>query len=158
MILSIRTLKLRIRLLILAFVLLVINERSFAEPITSINQKNILEDLIVQAVSNYPSVKSRKILLDASRTDLLASKLKFLPTFSITAAESNLSNSSTNASSANSYNTLTLSLPLYSGGATIAGYQKAQSQLTSADYALRRRKMTLLKKSSFPTRSGTRHI
>jgi len=146
LILSIRTLKLRIRLLILAFVLLVINERSFAEPITSINQKNILEDLIVQAVSNYPSVKSRKILLDASRTDLLASKLKFLPTFSITAAESNVSNSSTNASSANSYNTLTLSLPLYSGGATIAGYQKAQSQLTSADYALRETKDDVAKK------------
>ena len=111
----------------------------FTYPRLAYCENSVLDDLIKKALSQYPSVVSKQTSKDAARTDLLASKLKFLPSASILASQNQVSSTSSavsNNSSSLTYSTFAVSLPVFSGGATVAGYHKAESLLTASEYGV----------------------
>jgi len=103
-------------------------ERIYAVGIT-------LPDLITQATTGYPDVLARQSDQNASQTDLLASKLKWLPAITVNQQNNNVtfSNQTTGYLPSTS---MQASVPIFTGGADIANYQKAKADLSVADYAL----------------------
>ena len=94
-----------------------------------------LDDLIVQALASYPTILARQSSRDAAQTDLTAAKLKFLPNPSVSTQRNQVAytnNSLTNLPATN----VTISQPIFMGGGLVAGYNKADSRLSAADFAL----------------------
>jgi outer membrane protein, adhesin transport system len=94
-----------------------------------------LDDLIKSSLSSYPSILSKQSNQQAAKSDLTASKLKFLPNLSVNTQRNQV------AYNANDYanlpsTTITISQPLLLDGGIIAGYQKAKAKLSIADFSL----------------------
>ena len=94
-----------------------------------------IDTLIRQALSSYPSVLSRQATKEAAQTDLTAAKLKFLPNPSFNTQRNQVAYSGQPVSNQPA-TTMTVSQPIWMGGALIAGYNKADARLSAADFAL----------------------
>ncbi len=94
-----------------------------------------LESLIQQALYSYPTILSRQASKEAAQTDLTAAKLKFLPNPSFNTQRNQVAYSGQSVSNQPA-TTVTLSQPIWMGGALIAGYNKADARLSAADFAL----------------------
>lgn len=101
---------------------------------TTVAANYTLEDLILQSMNSYPSISAKMASKEAAESDLLASKLKFLPSPSISTQQNKLSTSGTTANSPAT--TIGISQPIFAGGGILAGYKKADSRNSAADYAL----------------------
>jgi adhesin transport system outer membrane protein len=97
-----------------------------------------LDELLGHAMTSYPTILSKLSNQVAAQDDLTASKLRFLPSPSISTQRNRLGNNSggLSASGNNSATTVGISQPVFMGGGLIAGYDKASAKLSSADYAL----------------------
>jgi adhesin transport system outer membrane protein len=100
-----------------------------------------LKDLLREGIKSYPSIQSKKSSLDSAETEHLASKLKFLPGISVTTAKNSVSQDQQVAAGYGSqnanYTTFTASLPIFSGGSNVAGYNKTNALVSSGDFALK---------------------
>lgn len=94
-----------------------------------------LEDLLYQALSSYPTILSRQATKDAAQTDLTAAKLKFLPNPSFNTQRNQVAYSGQPVTNQPA-TTISVSQPIWMGGALIAGYNKADARLSAADFAL----------------------
>lgn len=94
-----------------------------------------LDDLIAKALSTYPSVLSRQATREAAQTDLTAAKLRFLPNPSVSTQRNQVAYNGQGVSSLPA-TTMTISQPIWMGGALTAGYDKADARLTASDFAL----------------------
>lgn len=94
-----------------------------------------LDELIRQALLSYPTILSKQASKEAAQTDLTAAKLKFLPNPSFNTQRNQVAYSGQPISNQPA-TTVTVSQPLWMGGALIAGYNKADARLSAADYAL----------------------
>lgn len=95
-----------------------------------------LNTLIRHALATYPSILSQKLTQEAAQSDVLAAKLKFLPSPTFNTQRNNVrfdgATSTGNMPSTN----VTVNQPIWAGGALIAGYNKADARLGAADFAL----------------------
>jgi len=94
-----------------------------------------LEFMISQALRTYPSILSREASKEAAESDVISAKLKFLPSPSISTQMNQVTYTGTDPSNLPS-KTITISQPLYMGGALMAGYKKAGARLSAADYSI----------------------
>ena len=94
-----------------------------------------IDTLIRQALASYPTVLARQASKEAAQTDLTAAKLKFLPNPSFNTQRNQVAYSGQPVSNQPA-TTMTVSQPIWMGGALIAGYNKADARLSAADFAL----------------------
>ncbi len=94
-----------------------------------------LEDLLQKGLASYPGIQSKLLMQESAQSDVTASKLKFLPSPSISNQRNRLSNETVAGQSANS-TTIGVTQPVFTGGGLVYGYQKASAKLTAADYAV----------------------
>ncbi len=95
-----------------------------------------LDLMIHEALSSYPSILSRQANKDGASADLTAAKLKFLPNPSFNTQRNTVSFDGGMSASQMPSSNLTISQPLFLDGGVIAGYNKADSKLSVADFAL----------------------
>ena len=95
-----------------------------------------LDQLINQSVSTYPSILAKKSSLEAAKSDVLSSKLQFLPSISISNQQNSVTYDNQGTSQSLPSTTYSITQPLFTGGSLIAGYKKAKSNLNAADYGL----------------------
>lgn len=102
----------------------------------SITQSINLEDLIQRALVSHPNIAFASGKLKAAQTDVLASKLQFLPSISASTQRNSVQyDGGSLAGGQIPSTTLTATQPLYGGG-LIAGYRKAKANLKASDYAM----------------------
>ena len=94
-----------------------------------------LNDLIVQALSSYPTILARQSSRDAAKTDLTVAKLKFLPNPSVNTQRNQVAYNNSSVTNLPATN-VTISQPIFIGGSLIAGYDKANARLSAADFTL----------------------
>jgi len=94
-----------------------------------------LNDLIVQALSSYPTILARQSSRDAAKTDLTVAKLKFLPNPSVNTQRNQVAYTNSSVTNLPATN-VTISQPIFIGGSLIAGYDKANARLSAADFTL----------------------
>lgn len=94
-----------------------------------------LNDLIMQVVETYPEVLAKKSNQDAAGTDFLAAKLRFLPALQVSKQNTTITFSNGNTGYLPSSN-IQANLPVFYGGANIAGYAQARAALSSADFQI----------------------
>lgn len=94
-----------------------------------------LNDLIVQALSSYPTILARQSSRDAAKTDLTVAKLKFLPNPSVSTQRNQVAYTNSSVTNLPATN-VTISQPIFMGGGLVAGYNKADARLSAADFTL----------------------
>lgn len=95
-----------------------------------------LEYLIQEALVSYPTILSKQASKDAAKSDLTASKLRFLPNPSFNTQNNQVSfDGGVNTGYMPSTN-VTVSQPLWMGGSLLAGLTKSDARLNAADFAL----------------------
>jgi adhesin transport system outer membrane protein len=95
-----------------------------------------LEYLIQEALVSYPTILSKQASKDAAKSDLTASKLRFLPNPSFNTQNNQVSfDGGVNTGYMPSTN-VTVSQPLWMGGSLLAGLSKSDARLNAADFAL----------------------
>lgn len=117
--------------LVVLLLLLVVNAASVAEAHTNYT----LDLLIRQALASYPTILSKQASREAAQTDLTVAKLKFLPNPSFSTQRNQVAYSGQTVSNQPA-TTMTVTQPIWMGGALIAGYNKADARLSAADFAL----------------------
>lgn len=95
-----------------------------------------LEDMLYQAMQSYPTILARQANKDAAGTDLTAAKLKFLPNPSVATQRNQVHFDGGMATGRMPSTNISVSQPIWMGGALIAGYNKADARLSAADFAL----------------------
>lgn len=108
-------------------------EKPVAEPASSaiFGSGYSLEDLLRMALRSYPTVLAKQMAKVAAESDLLAAKLKFLPTPTVSTQQAQVY--SGQRTSTRPATTISLSQPLFTGGALMAGYDKAGARLSAAE-------------------------
>jgi adhesin transport system outer membrane protein len=94
-----------------------------------------LEGLMDRALASYPTILSKLASKDAAQNDVSAAGLKFWPSPSVSTQRSQVDYSG-QGSITQPISTLTLSQPIYMGGALMAGQDKATARLSAADFAV----------------------
>lgn len=94
-----------------------------------------LDDLIDRAALNHPSVSSRRALMSSAESDVLTAKLSFLPTPSINTQRVHAQYSGLAASNGQ-VTTLSITQPLWMGGALTAGLDRSRANLSAAECSL----------------------
>lgn len=94
-----------------------------------------LEALMDRALASYPTILSKQASKDAAQNEVTAASLKFWPSPSVSTQRSQVDYSG-QGSITQPISTLTLSQPIYMGGALVAGQDKATARLSAADYAV----------------------
>jgi outer membrane protein, adhesin transport system len=105
----------------------------------SLSESKSLEGLIQQALDTYPTILANRAMRDAASSDIDGAKLKFLPNISLNHQQGRI-NYSDQTSNQQTTKTLTISQPLYQGGALIAGYRKSVAKYNAADNAFQEAK------------------
>ncbi len=77
---------------------------------------DIVDDLIDDAYHNYPSIKSKQMAQNSADKEILAAKLNFLPTLSVSAQPFTKNYGYYNGASAGPYTVITVKQPLIGGG------------------------------------------
>lgn len=95
-----------------------------------------IDTLIRQALASYPTILSRQASKDAAQTDLTAAKLKFLPNPSFNTQRNEVHMDGGGGVNRMPATGITVSQPIWMGGALVAGYNKADAKLSAADFAL----------------------
>lgn len=95
-----------------------------------------IDTLIRQALASYPTILARQASKDAAATDLTAAKLKFLPNPSFNTQRNEVHMDGGGSVNRMPATGITVSQPIWMGGALIAGYNKADARLSVADFAL----------------------
>jgi adhesin transport system outer membrane protein len=95
-----------------------------------------LDQLIDQSLRSYPSILAKKSILEAAKSDLTSSKLQFLPSLNISNQRNSVNYDNQGESQYLPATTFSITQPLFTGGSLIAGYRKATSNLSAADYGL----------------------
>lgn len=104
-------------------------------PFTNVKAAS-LDALIHGALISYPSIHSRQAMKDSAQSDLTAAKLRFLPAPSFGTQRNQVHfDGATNSGRMPSTN-VSVSQPLLLDGGIVAGYKKAESRLSAADYAV----------------------
>lgn len=98
--------------------------------------RRTLDSLLQQAQESHPSIRYGQMAREAASLDLSSAKLKFLPSVALSRQQGSLAYDSQQSSRVTP-TTLTLTQPLYQGGALEAGQQKANARLSSAHQGLR---------------------
>lgn len=93
-----------------------------------------IEDLLQMALNSYPTVLSRRATKESAESDLLAAKLKFLPTPTVSTQQTQVQNGQGTA--IRPATTFGITQPLFTGGALSAGYEKAEARLSSAELGI----------------------
>lgn len=99
------------------------------------NDGYTLETLIAKSLASYPSVIARQSGVEAAQSEVVASKLRFLPNATINTQRNNGSYAGQSVSQRTGTN-ITINQPLFLDGGIIAGYQKADARLNVANFAL----------------------
>lgn len=105
-----------------------------AAPLAASGAGYTLEDLLRMALRSYPTVIARRMAREAAESDLLAAKLKFLPSPSVSTQQTQVFSSQQTAS--RPATTIGISQPLFTGGALTAGYDKAGARLSAAELGI----------------------
>ena len=95
-----------------------------------------LDGLIREALLTYPTILSKQASRDAAQSDLTASKLKFLPTPTVSTQRNQVEFDGGNPKGNMPATNVSVSQPIWMGGGLIAGYQKSDARLSAADYSL----------------------
>jgi adhesin transport system outer membrane protein len=95
-----------------------------------------LDQLINQSLESYPSILAKKSSLEAAKSDLTSSKLQFLPSLNVSNQRNAVSYDNQGDSQYLPATTFSITQPLFTGGSLIAGFKKAKSNLSAADFAL----------------------
>lgn len=117
------------RTLISAFCFLVCSSVSAETALT-------LDLLIKKALISYPTVLSRQASKEAAESDLLAAKLKFLPSPSFNTQRNQVDFDGGVSTGRMPATNISINQPLFLDGGIIAGYSKANAKLSAADFAL----------------------
>lgn len=94
-----------------------------------------LDNLIYKALISYPSVLSKQASKEAAETDLTAAKLRFLPNPSISTQRNQVAYNGQGVNSLPA-TLMSVSQPIWMGGALTAGYDKADARLSASDFEL----------------------
>lgn len=94
-----------------------------------------LAETIELAKSNNPDIAQQKLLLKASAEGVNVARAGFMPTVDAVASWSNNSNAGSTDSNVTSFG-VQASLPLFTGGATLASYKKAKFENIQAEDAM----------------------
>lgn len=94
-----------------------------------------LDGLIRQALLTYPTVLSKKAGLDAASAEKTGAMLRFLPNPSVNTQRNQVAYSGQSVTNQPA-TTVSVSQPLFMGGALVAGYNKANARLSAADFSL----------------------
>lgn len=95
-----------------------------------------LENLLEQSLSSYPTILAKHSNKEAAKSDQLGAKLQFLPALSANIQRNQVAYANQTGSSNLPSSTLTISQPLLIDGGIIAGYKKANANLSSADFSI----------------------
>jgi adhesin transport system outer membrane protein len=106
------------------------NDRLLAAP------RRTLDSLLQQAQESHPTIRYSQMAREAATLDLSSAKLKFMPSVSVSRQQGSLSYDGQQSSRV-APTTLTLTQPLFQGGALEAGQQKANARLSGAHQGLR---------------------
>ena len=93
-------------------------------------------DIMRLAVQKHPTILSRQFQQEAARSDLMAAKLRFLPSPSLSRSQTRSSLSISSAATTTPTTTFTLTQPLWWGGALTAGYDRGAANLASAEWGV----------------------
>lgn len=96
---------------------------------------DIVDDLIDDAYRNYPSIKSKQQSQNSADKDILAAKLNFLPTLSVSAQPFTKNYGLYNGASAGPYTQITVKQPLLGGG-LYSNLQLTKARKKIADWSL----------------------
>ncbi len=99
-------------------------------------QETSLDKLIEQALVSYPAILSNESLIQAAKYDVNAARLKFFPNVAFSNSFSSLALADQAGSNQGASN-LTITQPLYQGGALEAGQSKASAKMLVSYQALR---------------------
>ena len=99
-------------------------------------QESSLDKLIEQALVSYPAILSNESLIQAAKYDVNAARLKFFPNLALSNSFSSLALADQAGSNQGASN-LTITQPLYQGGALEAGQNKASAKMRVSYQALR---------------------
>ena len=95
-----------------------------------------LDSLLQQAQESHPTIRYGQMASEAAALDLSSAKLRFLPSLAVSRQQGSLTYDSQQSARV-SPTTLTLTQPLFQGGALEAGQKKANARLSSAHQGLR---------------------
>lgn len=95
-----------------------------------------LENLLEQSLSSYPTILAKHSNKEAAKSDQLGAKLQFLPALSANIQRNQVAYANQTESSNLPSSTLTISQPLLIDGGIIAGYKKANANLSSANFSI----------------------
>jgi outer membrane protein, adhesin transport system len=104
-----------------------------------------LDSLLLQAQTSHPTVLYGQMARDAASMELGSAKLKFLPGLALSHQQGSVAYDG-QSSNRQTPSTLTLTQPLFQGGALVAGYEKANARLGGADQGLREARQELSRK------------
>ncbi len=100
------------------------------------NEVVSLDNLINAAIVTYPTVLSKQALKEAADKDLTASKLRFLPNPSFNTQRNQVQFDGGVGSGNMPSTNITVSQPIWMGGALEAGYNKSNAKLNAAHFSL----------------------
>jgi len=87
-----------------------------------------LDSLLLQAQASHPTVLYGQMARDAASMELGSAKLRFLPGLAVSRQQGSMAYDG-QSSNRQTPSTLTLTQPLFQGGALVAGYEKANARL-----------------------------
>ncbi|MCE1160586.1 MAG: TolC family protein [Burkholderiales bacterium] len=100
---------------------------------------DVLDELIVQSIRSYPSIKSKEMGQKSAQTDVTSAKLGFLPTASVSYEPRRLTyggSAYTADAAKDAYTAIVVTQPLFGGG-LVSNYRQSKANLGAADWALR---------------------
>lgn len=108
---------------------LFINHANAANPVRGLD----LEGLLADALKTHPAILAKKAENEGAQSELVSSKLRFLPAPSIASQRNEVTYNGQTSGSRLPATTISITQPLLGGG-MVSGYQKASARLSASDY------------------------